>query len=358
MLLARFDIGGKLVEIESEGNGFINDTFVATFLMDDGAQEKVVLQRINHKVFTRPQDVMNNLRYIVEHCHRKINRDFARYARAGRFWQLTHIIRTNEGADFHIDDHGNTWRCLTFIDGARAYNQVQSLKHAEECGLAIGHFLSLVSDMHTDRLAYTIPGFHVTSNYLKLYDAAPKERAPKKLVEFVEARRKMAVELEAAEARGELKRRVIHGDPRINNILIADDTGKGTAMIDLDTCSAGLIHMDVGDAVRSICNPTGEDYNKIEDIVFKTDIFEAFMGGFLAEARRFLTPEDRKYLYHGIRLLPFELGLRFFTDYLNGNKYFKVSNPEQNLKRAIGQFHLCEIIEGMEGEIRAVIKGL
>ena len=354
-LLRNFDVAGRVVEIESEGNGYINDTFVV-ILDAGGVEDRVVLQRINQAVFTRPQDVMGNLRQITEHCHRKINRDAGRYAEQGRHWQLTHIIPTRDGRDFFEDERGNVWRCLTYIGGARAYATVQSDRHAEECGLAVGHFLSLVSDMDPARLRQTIPGFHVTSEYLRQFDAAPKDGLDPALARFVDERREAATLLERAEANGELTRRVIHGDPRINNILIGDADGQAMAMIDLDTSCGGLVQMDVGDAVRSICNPAGEDYRELADVRFKTDVFGAFMRGFMREARGFLMPEDVEYLYPAIRLLPFELGLRFLTDHLNGDRYFKVPQRGQNLHRAIGQFRLCELIEKSEAEIRKTIE--
>ena len=354
-LLRNFDVAGRVVEIEPEGNGYINDTFIV-ILDVGGVEDRVVLQRINQTVFTRPQDVMGNLRQITEHCHRKINRDAGRYAEQGRHWQLTHIIPTRDGRDFFEDERGNVWRCLTYIGGARAYATVQSDRHAEECGLAVGHFLSLVSDMDPARLRQTIPGFHVTSEYLRQFDAAPKDGLDPALARFVDERRETATLLERAETNGELTRRVIHGDPRINNILIGDADGQAMAMIDLDTSCGGLVQMDVGDAVRSICNPAGEDYRELADVRFKTDVFEAFMRGFMREARGFLMPEDVEYLYPAIRLLPFELGLRFLTDHLNGDRYFKVPQHGQNLHRAIGQFRLCELIEKSEAEIRKTIE--
>ena len=353
-LIQSFDIAGRVVEIDTEGNGYINDTFIVT-LDHEGVEDRVVLQRINQNVFTRPQDVMRNLRRIAEHCHRKINRDAGRYAEQGRHWQLTHIIPTRDGKDFLEDDRGNAWRCLTFIGGARAYATVQSERHAEECGLAVGHYLAMVSDLDPARLAQTIPGFHVMSNYLRLFDEAPRDELDAELAGFVDARREESVRLERAEADGVLRRRVIHGDPRINNILIGDVDGKAMAMIDLDTSCGGLVQMDVGDAVRSICNPAGEDYGGIGEVGFRMDVFVPFMFGFMREARRFMTPADIEYMYPAIRALPFELGLRFLTDHLNGDRYFKVSRHGQNLHRAVGQFRLCTLIEQEEVAIRKVI---
>ena len=175
----------------------------------------------------------------------------------------------------------------------------------------------------------------------------------KRLAKFIEERRDLALCLEKAEQAGELKKRMFHGDPKVNNIMIDDVTGKGTAMIDLDTVSPGLIHLDFGDALRSICNPAGEEETNLAKVVFDEDLCTAFCKGYMREAGSFLTDADRAYLFDSIRLLPFELGLRFFQDYLAGNVYFKTKQPEQNLNRARVQFRLCESIEARERSIRS-----
>ena len=351
-LIEQFGVGGTLVSAVPEGQGYINDTYIVT-MTKGGESEKVVLQRINHHVFTKPQDVMTNLRLITDHCHRKLDRVCV----GKRRWRLTHIIQTKDGRDFLRDEEGNVWRCLTFIEGTVAYNRVQGDAHAEECGRAIGQFLALVSDMHPEQLKSTIPGFHDLAEYLRQFDRAPKDDpAVADLLPFVEARRALGGLLGQAEASGVLTRRVIHGDPRINNIMADEMTGKAAAVIDLDTCCGGLVQTDVGDAVRSICNPSGEDYRQLGDVCFRMDMFKSFMLGFMREARVFLTPWDVDYLYPAIRILPFELGLRFLTDHLNGDCYFKVPHHGQNLHRAIGQFRLCTLIEEKEPEIRKVIE--
>jgi Ser/Thr protein kinase RdoA (MazF antagonist) len=178
----------------------------------------------------------------------------------------------------------------------------------------------------------------------------------RRLAKIIEDRRDFVPTLQKAIAKGELRTRVMHGDPKINNIMIDDFTGKGTAMIDLDTVSAGLVQYDFGDAVRSICNPAGEEELNLNRVVFDMDLFEAFARGYLAYARDFLTDADRHYLFPAARLITFELGLRFFQDYLAGSVYFKTRSAEQNLNRARVQFRLCESIESRERMIRAVLE--
>jgi Ser/Thr protein kinase RdoA (MazF antagonist) len=310
---------------------------------------------------------MANMHEITKHCHEKLEAD-AKAARDDRVWQMPRIIGAKDGRDYVLDDHGDVWRVITRIMSAHAFDVAQGPEHALECGAALGHFHYLVSDMNPASLTDPLPGFHVTSGYLKAYDATLEKASARELLgasvearrmaKFVEERRELALCLEKAEARGELVKRMFHGDPKVNNIMIDDVTAKGTAMIDLDTVSPGLIHMDFGDALRSICNPAGEEESNLAKVVFDEDLAAAFCKGYMREAGSFLTDADRAYLYDSIRLLPFELGLRFFQDYLNGNVYFKTREPEQNLNRARVQFRLCESVEARERSIRGFLERL
>nr|MCR5414185.1 aminoglycoside phosphotransferase family protein [Kiritimatiellia bacterium] len=263
---------------------------------------------------------------------------------------------------------GDVWRVITRILSAHAFDTAQSPEHVLECGAALGHFHYLVSDMDPASIVDPLPGFHITSGYLRQYDETLSSPAARELVsasmearrlaKFIEDRRDFALCLERAEASGELRRRMFHGDPKVNNIMIDDVTGKGTAMIDLDTVSPGMIHLDFGDALRSICNPAGEEETNLAKVVFDEDLCTAFCKGYMREAGSFLTGADRAYLFDSIRLLPFELGLRFFQDYLAGNVYFKTKEPEQNLNRARVQFRLCESVEARERSIRNLLAQL
>ncbi|MBQ4440441.1 MAG: aminoglycoside phosphotransferase family protein [Kiritimatiellae bacterium] len=366
ILINRFNIKGRLVALQPFGNGNINDTYLAIY-RNTFTETQVILQKVNKKVFPRPTDIMDNMHEITRHCHEKLEAD-AIAGRDDRVWQMPRIIKTKEGADFTIDDNGDVWRVITRIMSAHAFDLAQGPEHALECGAALGHFHYLISDMDPALIADPLPGFHITSGYLKAYDKTLRTKnaksligasmEAKRLVKYIEERRDLALCLEKAEKRGELKKRMFHGDPKVNNIMIDDVTGKGTAMIDLDTVSPGLIHMDFGDALRSICNPVGEEETNLAKVVFDEDLAMAFCKGYIKEAGAFLTDADREYLFDSIRLLPFELGLRFFQDYLAGNVYFKTSRPEQNLNRARVQFRLCESIEARERSIRNVLKKL
>ncbi len=366
VMINRFNVKGRLVTLIPFGSGNINDTFLAVF-RNTFTETQVVLQRVNRKVFPRPEDIMSNMHAITAHCHEKLERD-ARRGTDDRVWQMPQIVKTKDGADFVRDGKGDVWRVITRVLSAHAFDTAQSPEHALECGSALGHFHYLLSDLDPASVIDPLPGFHVTSGYVGQYDRTLRSKGAqarlnasmeaKRLAKFIDERREFAVCLENAQACGELSKRMFHGDPKVNNIMIDDFTGKGTAMIDLDTVSPGLVQIDVGDAVRSICNPAGEEETNLRKVTFDDDLFLAFMKGYVKEAGSFMTDADREYLYAAVRLLPFELGLRFFQDYLAGDKYFKVRQPGQNLNRARVQFRLCEAIEAREGKIRNMIKRL
>ncbi len=358
----QFQVAGRQVMVNPTGSGNVNDTYLAIF-RTTFSEERFIVQRINKRVFTRPEWVMLNIRILTEHVHNRLE---AGRDTADRIWQLPRVIPCKDGRDFFIDENGEFWRAMTLIASATAYTTTQGAEHAMECGTVLGHFHNLISDLDPARLNDTLPGFHITPLYLAKYQktlATPQaanilhgSAEARRLALFVDARQDLAGCLERARQEGVLGLRLIHGDPKVTNIMIDDFTGKGTSIIDLDTVKPGLIHYDFGDALRSTCNPAGEEVENLNEVVFDVDLCEAFIKGYMVNASRFLTPGDKAHLFDSIRLLAFELGLRFFEDHLAGNVYFKVKYPEQNLVRARVQFKLCESIEAREKQIRAVLE--
>lgn len=359
VLIQNFNVPGQLVTIVPVGNGNINDTYLAIF-RNTFSETQVVLQRINNKVFPDPSLIMDNMHCITRHAHAKLSKELLT---SDRVWQMPKVIPTRDGKDYFVSDDGTYWRVITKIASAQAYEVPQGPEHALECGAVLAHFHSLVSDIRPSRLKDPLPGFHITPKYLELYDKTLTQKSAKarldssmearRLAKIIDDHRDFVPVLADAIESGELKTRVMHGDPKISNIMIDDYTGKGTAMIDLDTVGPGLIHYDFGDAIRSICNPAGEEELNLNEVVFDMDLFDAFVKGYLHYGKDFLTDADKAYLFDSIRLITFELGLRFFQDYLAGSVYFKSKSPTQNLNRARVQFRLCESIESRERMIRA-----
>ncbi len=360
----QFKVGGRLVTINPTGFGNVNDTYLAVF-RTHFSEERVIIQRINRRVFPCPAALMENMRILTEHVHAKLEREAEH---ADRIWQLPRIIPLRDGNGFFIDDEGEYWRAITLIASATAYSEAQGAEHAMEVGAVLGQFHYLVSDLDPAGLKDPLPGFHITPLYLRKYDettATPAAQArlkasveARRLRKFVEERRALASTLQDALEAGELRMRLMHGDPKVSNIMIDEITGKGTAIIDLDTVAPGLLHYDFGDALRSIGNPAGEEEQSLSQVVFDLDLCEAFCRGFMPRVHDVLTPADRRYLFPAIRLITFELGLRFFQDYLAGNIYFKVRDPEQNLNRARVQFRLCESIEARRRVIEQLLADL
>jgi len=357
-----FAFPGRLVTIKPIGSGNVNDTYLAVF-RTHFSEELGIIQRINRQVFKNPSWIVENMRVVTEHVHQRLEREADT---ADRIWQLPRLVPIRDGGDFYRDEAGDCWRAMTVIASAASYDRAQGPEHAFEVGTVLGQFHRLLSDLDPARLRDTLPGFHVAPLYLKAYDVTLQEASgserlrasaeAKRLQRFIEARRGLADVLESALDRNELKLRLIHGDPKVNNIMIDNLTGKGTSIVDLDTVKPGLIHYDFGDALRSICNSAGEEVQDLAGVHFDLDLCETFVKGYMAYARDFLTEKDRAYLYDSIRLIAFELGLRFFQDYLAGNVYFKVRYPEHNLQRARVQLRLCESIETREAMIRKALE--
>jgi Ser/Thr protein kinase RdoA (MazF antagonist) len=357
---------GQFEGVRVYGRGNVHDTFLVTTgracaSSDCPGGQHFILQRLNTRVFNRPEAVMGNIRLVTEHVRRRMEQNSPG---ASRRFQLPRLLLTKEGQDRWIDPGGSFWRALSYIEAARAFDTLLDLNQGREVGRALGLFHDLVSDFPPAGLADTLPGFHETPGYLRDYDEVlgqrpiPRSSDVNYCLQFVEERRSWAGVLEEAKARGRLRPRVIHGDPKVNNVLLDEATGQAVSLIDLDTVKPGLVHYDLGDCLRSGCNPLGEETVQWEAVRFDPDLCRAVLQGYLFQAEAFLTEGDYEYIYDAVRLIAFELGLRFFTDYLEGNVYFKACHPEHNLARAMVQFKLTESIESQEKVIRAIMRDL
>ena len=346
--------------IEPLGNGNVNETFLVQ--LNGNNQANFVLQRLNTAVFSKPELVMQNLLALSDHVDQKLSEGIPQLN--GRRWELPRPLKWADGQQDWLEENGNFWRAITFIDNANCLEVLQDLQQAREVGFGLGMFHLLISDLPATALADTLEGFHITPNYLAEYQQVLKHSPliasadAEWCIKFIQQRQALAAVLEAAKARGELQLRPIHGDPKINNLMLDAESGQAIALIDLDTVKPGLVHYDIGDCLRSGCNPLGEETTNLAAVHFDLQLCEAILEGYLSVARGFLNEADHHYLYDAIRLIPFELGLRFFSDYLNGSVYFRSDFPNHNLQRALVQFKLTESIEAQEQEIRAILERL
>ncbi|MFB2739462.1 phosphotransferase enzyme family protein [Umezakia ovalisporum] len=357
----QFTSQGKVTGIQSLGNGNINDTFLVT--VDAPGSKHFVLQRINTQVFRQPQLVMQNMRTLTDHiCHR-----LQRTPINGR-WEFPRVLLTHDTQDLWEDDNGGCWRAMSFVENAQSFDTLLDNSQAQQVGYALGMFHNLISDLPSVKLADTLPGFHITPLYLQNYEkvvakanwrSSPEVNYCFKFVSDTyggQLRSKFANILEDAKATGKLPLRLMHGDPKINNVLFDTENQKAVSVIDLDTVKPGLVHYDIGDCLRSGCNPAGEETEQWETVYFDTDLCQGILEGYLNVAQGFFIENDYHYIYAAIRLIAFELGVRFFTDYLAGNVYFKIQHPEHNLARALVQFKLTESIESQETKICQIIE--
>lgn len=351
---AAFARGETILGVERHGHGLINDTYVVPL----ASGRRLLLQRINGRVFPHPARVVANARTLSDHLAAKRARTGTEAA-----LRLPAPIATDDGRDFHLDADGGVWRALEFLEHTRSYDTIESDAQAEQVGAALGLFHVLLHDLPPARLHVTLPGFHDTPACLARFEQAaarrPAESAElRHACSFATARRRLAGVLDDARRAGRLALRPVHGDPKLNNFLF-DETGhRVVSLIDLDTVQPGLVQHDVGDCLRSCANPAGESPGALDAVRLDLDIARSLLTGYLAEARGFLAEEDVARFYDAIRLLPFELGLRFLADHLEGDVYFRVAWRGQNLYRALVQFRLLEDIERHEEPLRALLAEL
>lgn len=337
---AFFQPGEELAKLEPLGQGRINGTWLA--VTKAGAQ--YVLQRLNPAVFPDPALVQANLCRVTDHLR-------ARLAAESGF-RVFHVLRGPAGQTAWIDSSGTWWRLLSYLDRTQTVESVSRPEQAWEIGAALGLFHCLLADLPP--LTDPLPGFHDTPLYLAHYDAIlPTVCQPEAADcrDFINERRADAPLLEDGRRRGTVSVQNVHGDPKVGNFLLSADGNQAVSLVDLDTVRPGLLLHDLGDCLRSCCNPLGEEMRHLDEIVFDRELFAAVLAGYCSRAADLLKPGDRQLIVASTRLISLELGLRFYSDHLAGNPYFKADWPEQNLFRARVQFALVRSIERQAAEL-------
>ncbi|MEO0853068.1 MAG: aminoglycoside phosphotransferase family protein, partial [Cyanobacteria bacterium J06648_11] len=268
-IASRFSPETAIASVQPCGNGLINDTYLVSRTKPAAS---FILQRLNTQVFQKPERVMNNLQVFTTHARDRLRS----YPLGDRRWEVPQVLSAGE-RDYWIDEEGNFWRALSFIENTRSLDSVTDLTCAREVGLALGTFHALISDLDVAQLDDTLAGYHVTPTYLQQYDDAIAARPVKssEMTQFCQQcvgdRRDWASVLEDAKARGELHLRPTHGDPKVNNILFDIDSQRAVSLIDLDTVKPGLVHYDIGDCLRSGCNPLGSSTKAFDAVEFRLD---------------------------------------------------------------------------------------
>lgn len=343
---ADFAFGGRILAVTPYGSGHINDTFLTSVETVSGPR-RFILQRVNHHVFRRPDQLMENVARVCAHAHLKLsaagNTDAHRRA--------LRLIPTSQDKPWLVDPLGNRWRCYDFIEGATGHDVVRAPAQAEAAAKAFGAFQALLADLPGERLHETIPDFHHTPSRFARFQAASakdshgRAAAAGPEIAFALARAHEVGVIVDALRDGTLPERVTHNDTKLNNVLLDDVTQEGVCVIDLDTVMPGSALYDFGDLVRTSTSPAAEDETDLTQVRMQLPMFEALVRGYLAAARGFLTPRERELLPFAGKLITFEIGLRFLTDWLEGDTYFKIKRPSHNLDRCRTQFKLVASIE-------------
>lgn len=353
---ALFDLRADFVHGYSYGSGHINDTY-CIWVDQAGQRLRYILQRLAQNVFKQPIPLMENVKRVTDHA-------LARLVAEGNpeaHRRTLTLISALTGKPYGIDAEGNVWRIYPFIERARTYDTIENTKQCFEAARAFGEFQKLTADLPGEPLFETIPNFHNTTSRLNALKAAietdPLGRASEvtKEIDWYLSREKDAHLVVNYLASGELPLRCTHNDTKLNNVMLDDVTGEGICVIDLDTTMPGSAIYDFGDMIRTATSPASEDEKDLSKVTMRMFMFEALVKGYLSSAGSFLTPLEKSLLPFSGKLLTMECGIRFLTDYLMGDVYFKIHRPEHNLDRTRTQIALVESIEAQLDEMQAIV---
>ncbi len=345
-ILAHFALLGVPGAVRPYGSGHINDTFLT---QTEACPSGYVLQRVSSACFPQPEQVMDNVCGVTAYLREEILRAGGDPAR-----ETLTLIPTREGRRWYVDDAGDCWRVYLNIPNTRTYQLPESEEIFCQAGRAFGAFQMMLAEYPAQTLHETIPNFHHTpSRVAALQRALEEDRAGRAAqvqaeAAFALARAHQAGELTSLLAAGRLPLRVTHNDTKLNNVLMDVSSGAGVCVIDLDTVMPGLCAYDFGDAIRFGANTALEDERDLSQVRFSLPMFSAFTRGYLMEAGRALTAEEVRTLPLGAWTMTYECAIRFLTDYLNGDIYFKIACPDHNLVRARNQLKLLAEMEQQE----------
>jgi len=351
-----FSIPGVFRSAVPYGSGHINDTYAATY-EHHGQATRYILQRINHLIFKDPAGLMENIDRVTRHQKARLRADGVGDPER----RALTIIPSHEGKPYALDAEGNTWRAYLFIENARTYDAIEAPWQAREAARAFGRFAGELADLPGERLQETIPFFHHTPTRLAALRRAIEEDRCGRVKEagaeigFILEREAITRKLTDLLEAGELPERITHNDTKLNNVMIDEATHEGICVIDLDTVMPGLALYDFGDMIRTATCPRPEDELDLSLIRMEMPMFQALVDGYLSTSHRFLTPLERENLAFSGKLITLEIGIRFLTDFLAGDTYFKIKRPGHNLDRARTQLRLVTSIEAQEAAMNAVV---
>ncbi len=353
-IAASFNLDGTILKIEPFGNGHINDTY--RIFIEEPEKPDYILQRKNHHVFKDVPGMMENIVRVTQHIRKKMEekgvRDIDKRV-------ITHV-QTPAGNYYFKDVDGNYWTVFLLIAGSHSVENIENPEHAYLAGKGFGRFQKQLEDLPGKPLNETIVDFHNIEfryrNFRKALQVNYQNRKEKTQpeIDFALQMEEEMHTLIRAQKSGEIPVRITHNDTKINNILF-DKFGQILCVIDLDTVMPGLVHFDFGDAIRTAASTAEEDETDLNKITINLEIFEAFSNGFLEETKMFLTDKEISLLPHSAKFMTFIMGIRFLTDYLEGDVYYKTDHPEHNVERCRAQFKLVREMTNHEAKMEQVI---
>ena len=356
-LKGAFKIHGDFVSAGSYGSGHINDTYAAVY-SQSGRQVRYLHQRINHKVFRDVPALMDNISRVITFNRARLRQE----AVPDPSRRCLTLLPSTTGNPYHVDEEGCFWRTYLFLEGASTYDRLEDRAQAGEAARAFGKFQKMLSGFTGQRLHETIPDFHNTPRryaaFHRILELDTHNRAAGVRAEvawFLEREAAAGVVIEALNS-GEIPERITHNDTKLNNVMLDDATGEGICVIDLDTVMPGSSLYDFGDMVRSMTNSGREDSQDASGIEMRFPVFKSLMRGYLSEMRDCLTEREVDLLAFSGKLISLEIGLRFLTDYLDGDRYFKVHREGQNLDRCRTHMALVESIERQQSEMEKAVR--
>src|SRR5215468_8804313 len=355
----KFQIYGEILHAETFKIGHINETYPATY-SQGGTRVRYIHQKINKNVFKNPSAVMENVMRVTSHIRKKLEghniRDHTRRSLI--------VIPTRDGKSFFLNGDDGVWRTFLFIEGVETFEAVQSPDQAYQAGRAFGEFQRLLVDLPGERLLETIPDFHNTrqrfgslqqaiqnDHYNRAKDARPE-------IEFALKHEPIVDVILNAMAKGRIPERITHNDTKFNNVMLDVVTGEAMCIVDLDTVMPGCALYDFGDMVRTTTSPTLEDEPDLSKVKMHMPMFKKLAQGYLSAAGQFLTSAEKSFIAFSGKLITFEIGIRFLTDFLSGDTYFRIHRPGHNLDRCRTQFRLVESIERQEEAMQKFVDKL
>lgn len=355
----QFQIYGEIQHAETFKIGHINETYSATY-DQGGTRVRYIHQKINSHVFQNPPAVMKNLMRVTTHLRRKLEvQDASDITRRSLI-----LIPTRSGQSYYRNGNNEFWRTFVFIEGVQTFESVQSPEQAFQAGRAFGEFQSLLVDLPGGRLIETIPNFHNTrKRFTALQQAIQKDhynraKESKAEIDFALAHENIVDVILDATARGRIPERVTHNDTKFNNVMLDTKTGEAMCVVDLDTVMPGCALYDFGDMVRTTTSPTLEDEKDLSKVGMLMPVFKKLAEGYFSTAGSFLTQAEKNLMAFSGKLITFEIGIRFLTDFLSGDTYFRIHRPGHNLDRCRTQFKLVESIEQQEKAMQKFVDKL